>query len=137
EAVGDQRRLGGAYSQLSTALWMARDHEETLVFALKALALGEASNIFALRKAALHNFAMIHHAMAEYGVAIETWSGLAGEFSGELERKRFGWAVFPSVLCRMFLGSSLTLTGDFEKALEWFADGCRIADDLDDPYSMA
>jgi tetratricopeptide (TPR) repeat protein len=137
ESVGDQRRLGGAYSQLSTALWMASDHEQALMFARKALALAEASNIFALRKAALHNYAMIHHAMAEYGVAIETWRGLAGEFSGELERKRFGWAGFPSVLCRMFLGSSLTLIGDFAPALDAFADGIRIADAVDDPYSMA
>ena len=70
ESVGDQRRLGGAYSQLSTALWMASDHEQALEFARKALALAEASNIFALRKAALHNYAMIHHAMAEYGVVL-------------------------------------------------------------------
>src|SRR5262249_10764690 len=137
ESIGDRRRLGAVYSQLATALWMASEHDRALEAAEKALALAQDQTGFPLRKAALNNIAMVHHAHAEFARAIEIFRGLVDEFGGELERKRFGWAGYPSVLCRMFLGSSLTMTGEFAAASRHFEDGVRIADELDHPYSRA
>ena len=137
ESIGDHRRLGAVYSQLATALWMASEHERALEAAEKALALAQQESGFALRKAALNNMGMVHHARADFSRAIEIFGGLVDEFGGALERKRFGWAGYPSVLCRTFLASSHTLTGDFGEAIRHFADGVRIADELDHPYSRA
>jgi len=137
ETLGDRRRLGAVYSQLATILWMSGRHDLARQSADKALTLAEEHQIFALRKAALHNLGMVLHARADFARAIEIHRRLVDEFTGELERKRFGWAGYPSVMCRTFLGSSLTFVGKFDEAFQVFSEGCRIADELDHPYSRA
>src|SRR5438270_9551755 len=137
ETLGDRRRLGAIYSQLATTLWMAGRHDLARASADKALVLAQGHHIFALRKSAMHNLGMVLHARADFAGAIEIHRVLADEFTGDLERKRFGWAGYPSVMCRTFLASSLTFVGEFDEAFGVFAEGRRIADELEHPYSRA
>ena len=73
---------------------------------------------------------------ANFEQVIRIHRGLIADFSGELERKRFGWPGIPSVFCRAFLGSALTFIGKFDEAVKVFEKGMQIADEVGHPYSQ-
>jgi tetratricopeptide (TPR) repeat protein len=52
-----------------------------------------------------------------------------------LEGKRLGWAGFPSVISRAFLGWLLIETGQFDAAREQIERGCALADPAQQPYA--
>lgn len=135
-SIGDEIRLGAVNSQLATALWVDGKHERALETAESALDLARKHGKFGLEKAALSNIACVHHAHANFDEVIRIHKGLITDFSGEYERKRFGWPGYPSVFCRTFLGSSLTFIGEFAEALEVFHQGMAIADEVKHPYSQ-
>src|SRR5262249_28964218 len=57
--------------------------------------------------------------------------------TGDLERKRFGWAVYPSVLCAAFTGSAYTLLGKFNEGLHVLQRGVALAHSTRHPLSRA
>ena len=132
-SIGDELRIGAVNSQLATALWVAAEHDRALEAGLLALELAKKHEKFALEKAALSNIACIHHIRANFEDVIRIQQGLIADFSGDLERKRFGWPGIPSVFCRAFLGSAYTFTGRFEEAVQVFEEGLRIADAIEHP----
>ena len=135
-SIGDEVRLGAVNSQLATALWVEADHELALEAGELALQLARKHKNFGLEKAALSNIASVHHSHANFEEAIRIHRGLVRDFSGKLERKRFGWPGYPSVFCRAFLGSALTFIGEFDEAVEVFELGMKIADEVQHPYSQ-
>ena len=136
-SINDEKRLGAAFSQLATGLWMSSQHDLALGAAREAYALAVKLDNYSLIKAALHNMGMVYHAHANFDQAIETLEQLVQDFSGERERQRFGWVGYPCVFCRTFLASSYTFVGRFSDAIRIFEEGKRLADDLDHPYSRS
>jgi class 3 adenylate cyclase len=136
-SIGDPRRLAAVHSQISTALWMAGHHERARASAERALAIADEQDHFSLRLSAQFGLAIARHALGDLAGAGELLLGLIRLLQGELELKRFGWAAYPSVLCRTFLGSSLTFAGEFDKALPYLEQGCALADQTGHPYSRA
>jgi class 3 adenylate cyclase/tetratricopeptide (TPR) repeat protein len=136
-SIDDQRLLGAIYSQLATALWLCGDSESALVMGERSLEIAEERDDDALRAAARFNLGVVHNSLANFTQAIEILRGLLGDLSGVLERRRLGWAAYPSVLCRTFLARSLVYVGEFDEALAHLERGCAIADELDHPYSRA
>ncbi len=136
-SASDKGRLGAIYSQMTLALWMSGEHQRGLATGERALAIARAQGDLALQIAARSNLGMVHHALANFHEAIEIHRALLKELGGDLERRRLGWAVYPSVACRAFLGSSLVYVGELEEARAHLEAGCRIADELNHPYSRA
>ncbi len=136
-SISDPRRLAAVHSQISTALWMAGHHERARASAERALAIADEQDHFSLRLSAQFGLAIARHALGDLAGAGELLLGLIRLLQGELKLKRFGWAAYPSVLCRTFLGSSLTFAGEFDKALPYLEQGCELADQTGHPYSRA
>jgi class 3 adenylate cyclase/tetratricopeptide (TPR) repeat protein len=136
-SIDDQRLLGAIYSQLTTALWMCGDSKSALVMGERSLDIANERDDDALRAASRFNIGVVHNSLANFKQAIEFLRGLLCDLSGVLERRRLGWAAYPSVLCRTFLARSLVYVGEFDEALAHLERGCAIADELDHPYSRA
>ncbi len=136
-SIADPRRLAAVHTQISTALWMAGHHERALASAERALVIADEQDHFSLRLSAQFSLAVARHALGDLAGCNELLLGLTGLLTGELELKRFGWAAYPSVLCRTFLGSSYTFAGEFAKALPHLEQGCTLADQTGHPYSQA
>ncbi len=136
-AIGDPRRLAAVHSQASAALWMAGQHERALDSAKRALAMAEEHKQFGLRLTARGGLVQAHHALGQFELCIEVGRSVIQELSGELERKRFGWAVYPTVLCASFVGSALTLMGRFDAAQRELERGIAVADATRHPLSRA
>lgn len=136
-SIDDPRRLAAIHSQLSTALWMLGQHERAREYGERALAIARDQAYFSVTLAARYNLAMAHHALGEFDRCVELTSGILDELAGGIERKRLGWAGYPSVLCRTFLASSHTFSGEFEEAARQLEIGCAMADEARHPYSRA
>ncbi len=134
-SIGDPRRLAAVHSQISYALWLTGQHERARESADRALAFADQHQEFGLRLTARGGLMMAHHALADLERCRDLALGVIGELSGELEQKRFGWAAYPSVLCRTFLASALTFRGEFDEALQQLKRGSTLADQTGHPYS--
>ena len=137
ESIGDRRRSAAVHSQVSAALWMAGQHGRARESAERALKIGDQQQQFGLRLSARAGLVQAHHALGDLARCSEVALGVIHELSGELERKRFGWAAYPSVLCSTFHGSALTLIGDFDQALQELQRGVELADMTRHPLSRA
>jgi class 3 adenylate cyclase/tetratricopeptide (TPR) repeat protein len=136
-SIEDPRRLAAVHSQISAALWMAGQHDRARESAERALVIADRRKQFGLRLSARAGLVQAHHALGNLERCNEVARGVIDELTGELERKRFGWAVYPCVLCGAFLGSALTLMGDFDEALRQFERGVALADATRHPLSRA
>ncbi len=133
--IGDPRRMAAVHSQISAALWIAGQHERARESAERALIMADEHKQFGLRLTARGGLVQAHHALGDLERCAEVALGVIQELSGELERKRFGWAVYPSVLCSAFLGSALALTGKFDEGLRELERGVVLANATRHPLS--
>jgi class 3 adenylate cyclase len=135
--IDDPRRVAAIHSQISTALWMVGHHERARESAERALRIADEQNHFSLRLSAKFGLASARHALGDFRGCDQLLLELIDLLKGELELKRFGWASYPSVLSRTFLGSSLVFTGNFGPALAHLQRGRELADQTGHPYSRA
>ncbi len=133
----DHKRLAKIYSQLGTAYWVTARYERAMEVATRARELAGELGDFALATAAEHCVGMVHHARGELEEALTVLEQVVAAVSGQLARRRFGWASVPSVIARMFIVSSCGLLGRFERADRTFAEAHAIAEELNHPYSRA
>jgi len=137
ELLGDSRKLAAIHSQLSVAFWMKGLHSSALDSAQRALATAESGDPLPRTLAARYAVGLVHHARADFDEAIEIHGEMLEQLGGDLEKRRFGWAGYPSVLYRTFLGSALTYRGEIARARALLEEGCRIADEVQHPYSRS
>jgi predicted ATPase len=137
EALHDVARLARVSSQLSAQLWCVARYEEARQRAEQSLALSAEldGDQFALEASANYNLAMVQHACASFADARMRLDRLQVQLSGAAERRRLGWAGYPSVLVRTFIISNASMTGDFEDAERAYEQGRAIADALGHAFS--
>jgi DNA-binding winged helix-turn-helix (wHTH) protein/tetratricopeptide (TPR) repeat protein len=145
KAIGDERRLAFATAQLALAQWMRGEHvaaARSARFVLdcakragKQDPAGRAETLtlqvfgkYTLANA-LHGQGQLTEAIALHREIIDALARLG------LEGKRLGWAGFPSVMARAFLGWFLIEAGDFEAAREQIERGRALADAAQHPYA--
>jgi class 3 adenylate cyclase/tetratricopeptide (TPR) repeat protein len=133
----DTGRLARISSQLSAELWVTARYDEARESAEQSLGLASqlGGDQFALEAAAHYNIAMVQHAQADFAGARKSLHELLSRFSGPAERRRFGWAGFPSVFIRTFIISTASMTGSFAEAARAFDEGRAIADELGHSFS--
>ena len=135
--IRDPRRFAAVHSQISYALWLAGQHERARESAERSLAIATEQNLFGLALTARFGLVQAHHALGDLDRCCMLARDLMRDVTGELEGKRFGWAAYPSVLTRTFLGSALTLKGEFNEALGHLEQGLVLADATRHPLSRA
>ncbi|MBO0764795.1 MAG: AAA family ATPase [Hyphomicrobiaceae bacterium] len=145
KAIGDERRLAFATAQLALAQWMRGEHVAAAGSARFVLAYAERTEkLDPARRAetlplqvfgkyalanALHGQGRLKEAIALHREII----GALGRLG--LEGKRLGWAGFPSVMARAFLGWFLIEAGDFEAAREEIERGRALAEAAQQSYA--
>jgi class 3 adenylate cyclase/tetratricopeptide (TPR) repeat protein len=136
-ALGDQRRLGLVYGGLTVLFWITGKHDRALEAGELALAAANAQGHRPSQMGARFSLGMVHHALGNLSRTIEIQRDLLKDFSPEMERERFGWVGYPSVLIRTFLAGALIDSGDFAEAETHLEAACRVADELGHAYSRA
>lgn len=133
--IDDQPRLGAILAQMSTAAWVLGQHQYARSCAERALAIAQKQQRFSLGLSARFGLVLANHALGDLEACIDSSRQIVRELECGLELKRFGWAGYPSVMCRSFLASALMFRGEFEEALPCLQQGCRVADEAGQPYS--
>ena len=138
ESIEDNDSLGTIDSQLATQMWIASEQNKAMDYAKKAFAISVINNSIPLKLSAWHGMGTFYYSVGDFEDAEEIYAkALALLLEGKYAKSRLGWVGYPSVICRTFLGASLTLMGKYKEAEETFEVGRKIADEVDDPYSRA
>jgi class 3 adenylate cyclase/tetratricopeptide (TPR) repeat protein len=135
ETLGDQRRLGWVSVYMSHYLWMAGRSAEARKFAESAQAIAEPLSDFALRVGSNFYVGTICLTSGDYRQAEKVLRNVVQLVDGERQTDRCGLAAFPAAMARGYLTWALTELGAFDAGLILGAEGLRIAEALDHPYS--
>jgi class 3 adenylate cyclase/tetratricopeptide (TPR) repeat protein len=117
-------------------LWWAGEHERAVKAAERDMAVGASFGNFSMRIVAGCRLGQAHHALGNYGRAVELFRQTVGSLQGDLVHELFGMASFPSVWSRSWLAWSLAERGEFAEGAAISEEAVRIAESADHPYSQ-
>jgi tetratricopeptide (TPR) repeat protein len=135
--LGDRRLLARSLVHMCHGLVVAGHQQDAIVYGQRAQALGEPLGDVRLEVAGNLYLASAYFQIADYRQAEDLFLNVLRSLEGDLSRDRLGFTGFPAVLARGFLTGALTDCGKFEQGLVHVRDGIRLAEALNDPYSMA
>lgn len=137
EASGDAWRTAAVNCQLAVALWRLGQHDGALAAAEAASVLANKIGDKALIFASLHHFGIVHHETGAFAKALEIHRRCLALETPELDKKRAGWAAYPSVMLRTFLADSLVELGEIDEAEAFAEEARQRAEAADHAYSRA
>lgn len=137
EALGDHRRLGRVSAHMIFCFWWVGDPDRAIESGQRALATAALLGDAALEALANFRLGQVYDSMGEYRRAIDIFTQTVKGLEGELVRERFGLPDLPSVTCRDNMGGCLAQLGDFAAASAIVEDAIRVAQSVDNPYSLA
>ena len=117
-------------------LWWAGEHERAVKAAERDMAVGASFGNFSMRVVAGCRLGQAHHALGNYGRAVELFRQIVASLQGDLVHERFGMAAFPSVWARSWLAWSLAERGEFAEGAAIGEEAVRIAESGGHPYSQ-
>jgi class 3 adenylate cyclase/tetratricopeptide (TPR) repeat protein len=135
-ALGDQRRCGWVAGYMTHYFWLTGDEERAVESSQRALALAQTVGDFGLGVLANFYLGVAHHAMSDYGHAIEFFTTTVASLQGELVRETFGLAGLPAVMARSLLITCLAERGEFGAGIALADEALQIAEEIDQPYSL-
>ena len=134
ERLGDQRRLGWVSSYAAHHWWYTGDPDLAIDSGRRALGIAEAVNDPVLQALTSFHVGQAHHALGEYRRAVEFFSQTVTSPQCDILAERFG--TLYSVRSRSWLALCFAELGDFEQGLTHGLEGVRIADVVDQPFSL-
>ena len=117
-------------------LWWAGEHERAVKAAERDMAVGASFGNFSMRIVAGCRLGQAHHALGNYGRAVELFRQTVGSLQGDLVHERFGMTAFPSVWSRSWLAWCLAERGEFAEGAAVGEEALRIAQSAEHPYSQ-
>ena len=117
-------------------LWWAGEHERAVKAAERDMAVGASFGNFSMRIVAGCRLGQAHHALGNYGRAVELFRQTVGSLQGDLVHERFGMTAFASVWARSWLAWSLAECGEFAEGAAVGEEALRIAQSAEHPYSQ-
>jgi class 3 adenylate cyclase/tetratricopeptide (TPR) repeat protein len=136
EALDDPYRLGWVAAKLTHYFWSMRQLDRALAYGQRAVALTEPFGDIGPDADAHFVLAEVHYSLGQYRQAIMEFEQIIARMTGDRLYKRVGAAVH-SVVSRRWLVQALAETGAFAAGIAWGAEGIRIAETADHPYSLA
>ncbi len=133
----DQRRLGWVSAYMCSHHWATGGHAvdvRTFARAVDAIAatLGDAP----LQIVAQYYHVAACHIAGDYRETEHSGRRLMQSLEGDSAHERFGVAIFPAVLCRVWLAFALGERGVFDEGDAHGHEATRVAEALDSPYSL-
>jgi len=136
ERIGDQGRLGWISAYVAAHFWWANDPDRAVGPGHRALAVAQARGDFALQIVANVRLGQAYLALGSYPRARECFHRTIDSLAGDLIHKRFGEALLPSVLARVWLVYVLAKCGEFAEGIARGEEAVRIAEAANQPYSV-
>jgi transcriptional regulator with AAA-type ATPase domain/tetratricopeptide (TPR) repeat protein len=135
-ALGDQPRLGRAFSYMAGSVWLMGDTERAIEYGRRALAAGVALDDLALQLPANLYLGLTSYSRGDYRQAAAFLSRMVS-LAGDSLHERFGMAGLPSVLGRAWWVWCLAELGEFAEATARGEEGLRTAEASGHAYSLA
>jgi class 3 adenylate cyclase/tetratricopeptide (TPR) repeat protein len=136
QALDDRQRLGQVSAHLSIHCITMGEHAQALTYGQRTLAIAEALGDVALEVQANFYLGMTHYALGDYRRAVGSLERNVVSLRGDLLRERLGMAGFPAMFSRSGLTRCLAELGDFAAGLEHGAEAVRLAEAVDQPYTL-
>jgi class 3 adenylate cyclase/DNA-binding winged helix-turn-helix (wHTH) protein/tetratricopeptide (TPR) repeat protein len=136
EALGDAPRLGHATANLTHALWLAADLDQALTAGQRAVALTTPIKNTTLQLMAHFSLAEVYFSMGQFGEASEVFRRNVDILIGDSVHENSG-PMLSAVVNRRWLAQSLAEMGLFIEGMLRGEDAIRIAEIIDQPYSLA
>jgi class 3 adenylate cyclase/tetratricopeptide (TPR) repeat protein len=137
ERLGDDQRLGRVACSLCNCFYVMGEHDRAMAAGQRALALATASGAFDIQVVAQYYLSMAYSAVGDFEQALDVARQVIALLTGELRYARFGLIAPPAVLSRGVVAWSLTELGGFTAGRGVAEDGMRLAEAVEQPYSMA
>lgn len=135
--LDDQSRLGWASAYLSQYLWWTGEHEDAKRLGKRALEIAPKTADLSLEAVANFFLGQGFFNAGDYNQAVSYLQKNEALLHGELALRRHGLTGLPAVLSRAWLAWSLCELGEFGEAMRYANKALSIAEEVDQPYSIA
>ena len=136
KAIDDQRRLGRISLFMIEYFRMVGDLDRAVESGQHALTLAESLSDFGTQVVTNVILGLVYYSRGDHYPAMEMLRRVVTSLAGDLTREHFGMTGFPSVLSRTYLTWCLAEVGAFREAIAHGEEGLRIAETVDDPFSL-
>ncbi len=133
ERLGDQPRLGRAYSFAANALYLSGDQRGAITAGERALRIAEALSDFRLRTATSIYLGRAYQALGDYRRALSLFHEVVDSLQGNLMRDHLGLPVLPAVFARSLQAWCLGETGQFSDGSRLAEEAIRLAESTNHP----
>jgi class 3 adenylate cyclase/tetratricopeptide (TPR) repeat protein len=133
----DQRRLGWVSAYMCSHHWATCGHAaDVRTFAEAVETIAETLGDAPLQIVAQYYLVTARHIAGDYRGTEHFGRQLVQSLEGHPARERFGVAIFPAVMCRVWLAFALSERGLFDEGDAHGHEAIRLAEALDSPYSL-
>ena len=137
ERLDDQRRLGWVSAYMCSHRWATGGHAvDVRAFAQAVDTIAETLGDAPLQIVAQYYLVTACHIAGDYRGTEHFSRRLMQSLEGHPTRERFGVAILPAVLCRVWLAFALGERGLFDEGDAHGHEAIQVAEGLDSPYSL-
>jgi class 3 adenylate cyclase/tetratricopeptide (TPR) repeat protein len=136
ETLDDPYRLGLMARHMSTYFQVVGEYDRAVTCAHRALALGRAHGSVDIQAWTNINLGRIYYSMGDYHQALEVMRQTMVMIEGEQIAAFFGRGTAPSVYVRIISAHCHTELGTFAEGMAIGAEGVRIAEAMENPFSL-
>ena len=135
EALGDQHRLGWVSTYLLAQFLVVGDSDRALTTGQRALAIATNLGDVGLTVTAQYYLGIVYHSLGDYRRTVEYFQKNVACLHGARHQERFGLPGLAAVFSCSHLAASLAECGAFAEGRAPAAEGVRLAEAADHPYS--
>ena len=138
KAVAYLDQSGATASPPTTAssFWWIGEHDRAVETGKLELTIAADFRNFGGKVVANFRVGQAHHALGDYGQAVDFLGRNVEELDGDLAGEHFGLIAPVSVLSRTWLVLCLSESGEFAKGIARGEEAARFAEAIDHPYSL-
>jgi len=136
QTLGDQLRLGQVYAAMSATFWQAGDVDRAIVYGQRALAVAATLGQVGPQARAHLTLGRTYYDTGDYPRAVASLERNVAPPQRDPRSERFGTNGNVAVNSRAWLGLCHAERGAFTEGLALAADGLRIAETINDPFSL-
>jgi tetratricopeptide (TPR) repeat protein len=113
------------------------EHGRAIAAGQRGLALATTSGAFDVQVVALAYLGVAYYAAGDFRQALDVLRRVIALLTGEWHTTRFGTPVLPTVVSRGYMAGSLAALGDFAEGRGVAEEAVRLAEAVEQPYSIA
>jgi class 3 adenylate cyclase/tetratricopeptide (TPR) repeat protein len=137
ERLRDDRRLGRIACYLCLSFSATGEHDQAIAAGRRAVALSSASSVFDVEVVAQAYLGMAYHAVGDFRQALDFSQRALALLTGENRYARFGQVNPPAISSGVHVAWNLAEFGVFAEGSGVAEDTVRLAEVIDQPYSIA